>query len=191
MHTSLISLLTPFALLVGVATISMFALHGAIYLAMKSDGEMQARVRRWIPTLMAVFFGLTTLVVISTALFHQQLDEAYFRNIWFVIFPGGALATCITAWYLLRRGREFWAFVASGATIALLILSVAIGMFPNLLFSTIDPQYNLTAYNAASASNTLTVMLIIAVIGMPVVLLYTAGVYYFFRGKTELDSHSY
>jgi len=190
-QASLISLLTHFALLVGLTTVSMFALHGAIYLTMKTDGEMQARVRRWIPTLIAVFFGLTTVVVISTVLFHQQLDTTYMNNIWFIIFPAAALATCITAWRLLRHGREFWAFVASGATIALLIFSVAIGMFPNLLYSTIDPQYNLTVYNSASESNTLTVMLIIAVIGMPIVLLYTAGVYYFFRGKTELDTHSY
>jgi len=191
MQPSLISLLTPFALLVGVTTVSMVALHGGIYLTMKTDGEMQARVRRWIPTLMVVFFVLTTLVVISTVLFHQQLDQPYLNNIWLVIFPVGALAACLTAWRLLRQGREFWAFVASAATIALLIFSVGVGMFPNLLFSTINPQYNLTVYNAASESNTLTVMLIVAVIGIPIVLLYTTGVYYFFRGKTDLDSQSY
>ena len=92
---------------------------------------------------------------------------------------------------MLRIGREFWAFVASGAMIALLLISGAIGMFPNLLISTIDPQFNLTVYNAASAPNTLTVMLIIALIGMPIVLLYTAGVYYFFRGKVHVEPEGY
>jgi len=190
-QASLVSLLTPFALLVGVTTVSMVALHGAIYLSMKSDGEMQARVLRWIPILMAVFFVLTTLVVISTVLFHQQIDKPYLDNIWFIIFPLGALAACLTALWLLRRGREFSAFIASAATIALLIFSVAVGMFPNMLFSTINPQYNLTVYNAASESNTLTVMLIVALIGLPIVILYTVGVYYFFRGKTDLDAQSY
>jgi cytochrome d ubiquinol oxidase subunit II len=75
--------------------------------------------------------------------------------------------------------------------ITLLLVSGAIGMFPNLLISTINPQFNLTIYNGASAENTLAVMLVIALIGMPLVVLYTAGVYYFFRGKTKLDSGSY
>jgi cytochrome bd ubiquinol oxidase subunit II len=108
-----------------------------------------------------------------------------------VIFPAGALVTLIVAWNMLRKERYLQAFVASGATIALLLISGGIGMFPNLLISTTNPQYNLTIYNSASAASTLTVMLVFALIGMPVVLLYTAGVYYFFRGKTELDTHSY
>ena len=80
---------------------------------------------------------------------------------------------------------------ASGATIALLIVSVGAGMYPNLLVSTIDPAYNLTTSNAASADNTLTVLLIVAIIGIPFILTYTSGVYYFFRGKVRLTHHSY
>jgi cytochrome d ubiquinol oxidase subunit II len=107
------------------------------------------------------------------------------------IFPLGALVAIIVAWYMLRRGRDFAAFLGSGATIALLLISGGIGIYPNLLISTTNPQYNLTIYNSASESNTLTVMLVIALIGIPVVLLYMTGVYYFFRGKTRLDPHSY
>ncbi len=64
-------------------------------------------------------------------------------------------------------------------------------MFPNLLISSINDSYNLTVDNSASASNTLTVMLVVAVIGIPLVLVYTAGIYYFFRGKTALGPDSY
>jgi len=191
MQVALFQLLTPFALLVGVTTVAMFAMHGGIYLTMKTDGELQARVRRTIPRMMLAFFILNTLVVIAMVLFHQQITAAYLTNLWPVIFPAGALIALVVAWNMLRKGRDFAAFVASGAMIALLLISGGIGMFPNLLISTTDPQYNLTIYNAASAPNTLTVMLAIALIGMPIVLLYTAGVYYFFRGKTELDTHSY
>jgi cytochrome d ubiquinol oxidase subunit II len=134
---------------------------------------------------------LNTLVVIAMILFHQQITAIYLTQIWPVIFPAGALIALIVAWDRLRKGRDFAAFVASGTMIALLLISGGIGMFPNLLISTTSPQYNLTIYNSASAPNTLTVMLVIALIGMPIVLLYTAGVYYFFRGKTELDTHSY
>ena len=67
----------------------------------------------------------------------------------------------------------------------------AIGLYPNLLISTTDPAYNLTAVNAASADNTLQVALIVAVLGMPFVLLYTAGVYWIFRGKATVGSDGY
>jgi cytochrome d ubiquinol oxidase subunit II len=191
MHVTLIELLTPFALLVGVTTVAMFALHGGIYLSMKTEGDLQDRVRRWLPKIMVAFIVLNTLVVIAIVLSRQQIAAPYLSNIWPVIFPAGALIALITAWWMLRKERDFLAFVASGAMIALLLISGAIGLFPNLLISTTDPAFNLTIYNAASAPNTLTVMLIIALIGMPIVLLYTSGVYYFFRGKTQLDTHSY
>ena len=150
---------------------------------MKTEGELQAACAAGFPRIMVVFFVLNTLVVIATVLFQQQITARYLTDIWPVIFPAGALIALIVAWRMLRAGRDFLAFVASGAMIALLLISGAIGMFPNLLISTIDPQFNLTIYNAASAPNTLTVMLIIALIGMPIVLLYTAGVYYFFRAR--------
>jgi cytochrome d ubiquinol oxidase subunit II len=73
----------------------------------------------------------------------------------------------------------------------LLLFSGAVGLYPNLLISDVDARYNLRVDNAASASNTLTVMLVFAVIGIPLILLYTSGVYYFFRGKTEVGSDSY
>jgi cytochrome bd ubiquinol oxidase subunit II len=92
---------------------------------------------------------------------------------------------------MLRRGDAFRAFLFSSATIGLLLVSGGIGLFPNLIISTLDPAYSLTIDNAAAAENTLQVALIIALIGMPFVLLYTAGVYYIFRGKTVVDTHGY
>ena len=75
--------------------------------------------------------------------------------------------------------------------IAGLLVSAAVGLFPNLLVSTLSPSHNLTIFNAASQANTLTVMLIMALIGMPFVLLYTAGVYYIFRGRVQIGPSSY
>jgi cytochrome bd ubiquinol oxidase subunit II len=191
MHVSLIDLLTPFALLVGVATVAMFAAHGAIYLVMKTEGELQARLERALPRLLGIFFVLNTLVVIAMVLYRQQITERYTNDIWPVIFPAAALLALIAAWLLVRRGEMFRAFIASSAMIALLIISGAIGIYPNLLISTTDPAYNLTVTNAASADNTLMVCLIVALIGMPFVLLYTTGVYWFFRGKATVDSDGY
>ena len=190
-RVSLIDLLTPFALLVGVTTVAMLAAHGAIYLVMKTDGELQARIERILPRLLVIFFVLNTLVVVAMVLFRQDITERYTKDIWPVIFPAAALAALIGAWLFVRRGQTFRAFICSSAMIALLIVSGAVGIYPNLLISTTDPAYNLTVTNAASADNTLTVTLIVALIGMPFVLLYTAGVYWFFRGKATVDSHGY
>ena len=188
---SLIDLLNPYALLIGVSTVSMFALHGALFLNLKTEGELERCVRRSIPIAMAGFFALTTIAVISTAIWQDEVSDRFLSEVWPMIFPGLALVTLVATWYLLQRGLDFWAFIASGATIALLLISGAIGMFPNLLISSINNDYNLTVDNSASASNTLTVMLVVALIGIPLVLLYTAGIYYFFRGKTALGPDSY
>ena len=190
-QVSLIDLLTPFALLVGVTTVAMLAAHGAIYLVIKTEDELQARLVRVVPRLLGIFFVLNTLVVITMVLFQQQITERYTNDIWPVIFPAAALLALIAAWMLVRRGEMFRAFICSSAMIALLIVSGAIGIYPNLLISTTDPAYNLTVTNAASADNTLMVCLIVALIGIPFVLLYTTGVYYIFRGKATVDSDGY
>lgn len=188
---SLFNLLTPFALLVGVTTVLMLAAHGAIYLSLKTEGDLQARVRRLAPILLFAFFVLNTVIVLMTVLFRREIFDSYLARLWPVIFPALALVLVITAYFMLRRGKDLLAFLASGAMIAMLLFSAAAGLYPNLMISTTDPAFNLTIFNSASAPNTLQVMLVIALIGMPFVLLYTAGVYYFFRGKVRLDPTSY
>ena len=189
--TGLISLLTPFALLVGVATVAMFAVQGGLYLLIKTDGELQERIQRAVPRLMIAFFVLNTLVVIAIVVFHQHIADRYIDDLWPVIFPAAALVALGAAYALVRRGEPFRAFLASSAMIGLLLISGGVGLYPNLIISTIDPAYSLTIFNAASADNTLVVCLIFALIGIPFILAYTTGVYYIFRGKTVVDSHGY
>lgn len=188
---SLIDLLGPYALLVGVTTVAMFAVHGSIYLAMKAEGPLHDRVRRYVPWLLLIFFVLATATVVTTAVFQDEVSDRYLTDIWPIVVPAAALVSFVATWRLLGQQRDFWAFVASGTMIALLLISGAVGLYPNLLISSMNDNYNLTVDNAASASNTLTVMLVVAAIGLPLVLLYTAGVYYFFRGKTRLGPDSY
>jgi cytochrome d ubiquinol oxidase subunit II len=187
---SVLDLLHPFALLVGATTIAMLAMHGAVYLNLKTEGALQQRAQRALPRLMGTFAILAVVTVVLMVASDFQPVSAY-EQIWPFTFPLGALAAFTGVWFSVRRGLEFRAFLCSAAVIALLLFSVGIGLFPNLLISTTNPQYNLTVSNAASASNTLTILLIIAVIGLPFVLLYTGGVYYIFRGKVRLSSESY
>ena len=189
--TNLIELLTPFNLLVGVTTVAMFAMHGAIYLIMKTEDELQARIRRFLPFLMGLFVLLNTLMVILSIALELPFTDRYLEQLWPVIFPAAALGAMVAVWYLVQQARYFYAFLASSVMILLLLVAGGIGMHPNLLISTIDQAYNLTIFNAASEEPTLIVALIIALIGMPFVLLYTAGVYYIFRGKVRVDNTSY
>lgn len=191
MFPDLLALLSPYALLVGLTTVFMLALHGSIYLSMKTEGDSLVRIKRWIPRLLVIFFAFNTLVVAASILLHETAAVNYLARPWLVIFPAASLACVIAAWIMVRRERYFTAFILSAAMIAGLLFSAAVGLYPNLLISTIDPAYSLTIFNAASAPNTLTVMLIIALIGMPFVLLYTGGVYYIFRGRVQLGPESY
>ncbi len=190
-RTTLFELLTPFALLVGLATVAMFAMHGAIYLIMKTEGELQARCKRYLIYLMGGFVALNTLVVIVAVIMGMPFTDRYLDEIWPIILPAAALVAMGAVWYFVQRARYFSAFTASSLMILLLLAAGAIGMHPNLLISSIDAAYNLTIFNAASGENTLMVALVIALIGMPFVLLYTTGVYYIFRGKVSVEPDSY
>ena len=188
---SLIDLLSPFALLFGVTTVAMLALHGSLYLRMKLEGELLERLEGWVPRLAIAFVVLMTALVVLMIVDDQQITHRFVQDIWPVIFPAGALVALIVAWRMLKAGRDFEAFLASSAMIGLLLVSAAIGLYPNLLISSIDPAYNLTTLNAAAAENTLQVCLIVAIIGIPFILLYTTGVYYIFRGKTQVEPEGY
>jgi cytochrome d ubiquinol oxidase subunit II len=184
-------LLSPFSLLIGGTTIVMLAMHGALYLNIKTEGALQERIQGLIPVLMVAFVIFNTLSVLAAILEQDYVTGRYLQQIWPVVFPAAALGCMALAWRLMRKDKELGALLASGGVIGLLIVSVGVGVYPNLLISKLDPAYNLTIFNAASAPNTLMVMLIITAIGMPFVLLYTFGVYYIFRGKVRLGHNSY
>lgn len=104
---------------------------------------------------------------------------------------GVALSAFVVMVVMVRRGRDAAAFFSSSAMLAFLLATVSAGLYPNMLKSSTDPSFSMTVTNASAASNTLTVMLIVAIIGIPFVLLYTAGVQYIFRGKVKLTASSY
>jgi cytochrome d ubiquinol oxidase subunit II len=191
MTMAFVDLLTPYPLIVGGTTVALFALHGAIYLVLKTEGEMQARVRRWVRPLMITFILAYAITTLATLLYMpHMIDRIRARPILFAV----PVATVLIVANIPREifhGRDFRAFVSSSMTIVLLMALVGLGLYPTLLRSSTDPTLSLTAYNAASSQTTLNIMLLIAAIGVPIVLLYTTAIYWIFRGKTRLGSHSY
>lgn len=190
-HGTMLDLLRPYALLVGVFVVSMFAMHGSIYLYLKTEGELQERIHRWIWRTFFVFLALfilttaVTLVYIPRATYNFQ----HYPWAWIVVVLNLlAIANIPRAIY---HGRPLYAFITSCCTIAAFNFLFGIALFPNLLVSTIDPAYSLDVYNAASSQKTLWIMTLIAALGMPFVLTYTAVIYWTFRGKVQLGKFSY
>jgi cytochrome d ubiquinol oxidase subunit II len=189
--TSILDLLNPFALLVGLASIAMVTVHGALYLNLKTEGMLQERVQRLVPVSMAIFALLAALAGAAVFLQDDPIADGYLANPWRFIFPIAAAAAFVGSWLNFRRGHEALALAFSGGTIALLLVAVGAGLYPNLLVSTTDSAFSMTTANAASADTTLTILTIVAIIGIPFVLAYTSGVYYIFRGKVHLSHDSY
>lgn len=210
-HGTFLNLITPYTLITGVFNLMMFSLHGAIYLYMKTEGDLQKQVGSWI---MKIYILFVILFVILTAV-TLYLKPEMIANFSFgkVNFPGEQhtlivkhqTLISIIAWSVvflnilsianiprtLRRNKPKQMFLSSACTIAALILLFALGIFPNMMISNVSAYYNLDIYNASSTAYTLRNMFIIALIGFPFVLTYTIAIYWTYRGKTILDDHSY
>ncbi len=188
---NLLSQVNWYALLVGCLTVSLFALHGAIYLYLKTEHELQARVRR---SINGLFYAFATLyVVVSIATWwhvpHATENIAAYPVLWIVpVLNALAVLNIPRAMHLEKPG---YAFFTSSMVILALASLFSVAIFPNFVLSTIDPAYNVTLENARSSAATLQTMLIIAVIGMPCVLSYTVVIYWIFRGKVTLEKNSY
>ena len=188
---SLLDQLYWYPLLVGCLTVSLFALHGAIYLYLKTEDELQSRVRGAITPLFLVFTGIYVIVTIATWLHvpHATKNLSMFPWLWFVpALNGLAVLNIPRAMHLRKPG---YAFFTSAMVILAFAALFSVAIFPNFMLSTIDPAYSVTMENARSSQQTLATMLVIAAIGMPCVLSYTVIVYWIFRGKVKLDPHSY
>ncbi len=184
-------LLNPFALLVGVTTVALFMMHGAIYVVLKTEGELHDLMRSWVNNAIIFFVICYATTTMATLLYLPHMAN-FFREypVLFVV-PLGTMLAIANIPREIHHGRDFLGFLSSCAAMAGLMLLVGIGMFPNLVLARPDPSLSLTVFNAASSPKTLKIMLIIAAIGVPLVLAYTTSIYYIFRGKTKLDPMSY
>ncbi len=188
---SFLGLLHPYALLMGVTTVALFAMHGAIYLVLKTEGELQAGVRARVNPLIIAFILSYVLLTLATLLYVPHVTEAFRREPWFFALVVPVVLAIANIPREVNRGREFYAFLSSCAAMAGLMAIFGIGNYPYLVFSHPLPEHSLTAFNAASSPKTLGIMLTIALIGLPVVLAYSVSIYWIFRGKVRLDKMSY
>ncbi len=188
---NLLHQLHPYALIVGVTTVALFMMHGAIFLVMKTADELNEQVRSWVRPTIIFFLVMYVVTTIATLLYLPRMADPFRENPWLFIVPLLSVLAIANIPREIHHGRTFRAFLSSSFAIAALLALFGIGMFPELIHSNPDESLSMTAFNASSSPLTLKTMLIMAVIGMPLVIAYTFSIYRIFRGKVKLDDMSY
>lgn len=186
-----LSFFNPFSILVAITTLALFLMHGAIYLTMKTENRLYAKLHI-LSNNFIIFFVLSFVITtLYTLLYVPHLSD-FFRNnpIGFII-PVLMVLAIANIPRQIKKGKYRYAFISSAVTIALLLIMVAMEVFPYLLYSTAEKGNSITISNAASSPKTMKILLIIALIGTPLVALYTSFVFWTFKGKVKLDETSY
>ncbi len=186
-----LGLLNPYSIVVGLLSLVMFVMHGALYMAIKTEGDLRDRMSRWASGSWVVSIVLYIVATAYTGLVSPHLFVDILGNPLFWIAFVFLLAAIVYLPVALKAGKYMRAFLSSSVMIAGMIALAGISMFPRLVPSLVNPDYSLTAYNASSTPRTLTTMLIIALVGMPIVIAYTVYVYRVFKGKTVVVEESY
>ncbi|HUE36335.1 MAG TPA: cytochrome d ubiquinol oxidase subunit II [Candidatus Acidoferrum sp.] len=186
-----LGLLQPYPLLLGVTTVALFMMHGAIYGAMKTEGELHDKLRGWAMNSIIFFVICAATTTMATLLYVPHMAARVKDHPWLFSIVLVNMLSIANIPREFHRGKDWLAFVSSCATMATLMLLFGIDQFPNMVYSWPNPENSLTIYNGASSPKTLEIMLVIAGIGVPVVLAYTACIYWVFRGKVKMDRTSY
>jgi cytochrome d ubiquinol oxidase subunit II len=176
---SFFDLLNPYALLAGLVTLTLFATHGAIFLALKTDGPVRAQARG-----LAARVGALCVALAAAFLLWTQLS--YGRD-WTWASAGLAAVALVGALLANLRGREGWAFLATAVTIVGATVTLFGNLYPHVLPSTVDESFGLTVTNAASTPYTLKIMTWVAAFFTPVVLAYQAWTYWVFRKRLTVE----
>lgn len=183
--------LNPYAIIVGLTTLALFMMHGAIYLALKTEGALYEFVGMWVNRAIIAFIIMFIITSAYTMLFVEHMVVIMKEQPVLLLVPLIALLSIANIPRLAVKNKYTQAFVFSSITVSMLFVLSAFGLYPTLLRSTVDPAYSLDIYNSAASQKTLGIMLLMASIGAPLVGLYTFIVYRSFRGTVKLDEHSY
>ncbi|QDU71110.1 cytochrome d ubiquinol oxidase subunit II [Mucisphaera calidilacus] len=186
-----LGLLNPYAILVGIMGVFAFALHGSIYLYLKTEGDFQESLRPVMWRMFFVFVAFYTIMSGWTFFNLPHATETFFNYpiLWAV--PVLNLLAILNIPRAINQRNEGYAFISSACMIAAFVFLFITALFPYLVPASNNPANSLTIMNAASSVKTLAIMLIIAVVGMPCVIAYTAIIYWTFRGKVTIDETSY
>lgn len=186
------ALLTPYPLLISFFGISCFMMHGALYLLMKTEGPFHDKVRRWAHRTVTAFLILWLIASVATFLRHPRMLSPFFHHPIVALFPFLSLVSIVSIFVMIRKRKDGYAFLGSCLAIFFLLALFAIGTFPDIAYSTLNPSANsLTLMNSSSSELALWIMVGVTLTGAPLSFFYFPYIYRVFKGKVVLDSHSY
>ncbi len=181
---NLLTLLNPYGILGGLLFLSLFLVHGSLWLAAKSEDEVYLRAGSTVHALWPILIVIAVLFLIYTA-FQTSVYENYLSSPVLFIIP----ALCVCALFLIRiyaGQKSYWkAWFASCIAIVCATLFGVVGIYPNLFPSSLDAKYSMTIYNSASSPLSLKIMLVVALIFVPIVIIYQGWAYTLFKGKVK------
>jgi cytochrome bd ubiquinol oxidase subunit II len=190
-HGGFFNLLNPYSLMIGVTTVSLFAMHGAIYVVLKTEGELQQKARIWVNRTIWTFIVCYVVATVVTLLFMPHMARNFKEYPILLVVPLVNLLTVLNIPREIFHKREMRAFLFSCLNIGCLLALFGIGLFPNIVTSSMGLDANLTLRTASSSLASQTTMFSITLLGLPFVLAYTAAIYWVFRGKVDTESLHY
>ena len=187
---TLLTLLNPYGLLGGVLFVCLFLVHGSLWLAVKTEGALQARAGAMAARLWPVLLVVADMFLLGTRT-QTPLFGNYLARPILLLIPTLAVASLIYTYVLIRKSAWWKAWFASSLTIVSITLFGVVGLYPNLFPSSLAPAASLTAFNSASSPLTLKIMLGVALTFVPLVIAYQTWVHFLFKGKVREQDVTY
>lgn len=185
------SFLSPYAIMVGLTTLSLFMTQGAIFLLLKTEGRLYTRLTFLLKKSMIFFIVSFAATSLYTLVFLPNVTDKFREYPVFFVLPVLAFLAVANIPRLISKKKYAYALIFSSLTMAFLLMLVAFQLYPVLLPSKISSEYSVTIYNAASSQKSLGIMLTIVAIGSPLLAGYFLFLYKTFHGKVKLDDTSY
>lgn len=183
---TLFDLLNPYSLVGGLVTLTLFTLHGALFLEMKTVGVIRERVggitRKLLPVVIVLTLGFVAFSAVDTDMF----DEINFLQIISIL---GAVVSLLLCGYMIWQNRYGVAFIGTSLTIVFVVILLFSSLYPNVMITTLETGRNLTISDASSTEYTLKIMTVVALFFVPIVLLYQGWTYWVFRQRITNDAH--
>lgn len=181
----------PYSIMAAVFTTSLFLMHGSIFLMMKTEGAFHEKMRNLVNPCIIFFIMCYAIVTMATLIYYPHMTEAIKERPYIFLVALVNMFAIANIPREINLGRDGLAFLSSSLNIICLVALFGIGSYPDIIRAPNDPANSLTIWNSASSEYTLSILLLIAAIGAPMVIAYTILIYYIFHGKVRLDATSY
>ncbi|MEN0003626.1 MAG: cytochrome d ubiquinol oxidase subunit II [Bacteroidota bacterium] len=186
-----LSFFNVYALLTGLTVLALMTLHGGIYLCLKTEGKLFDKVERLVKSAIIAFVILFSILSLYSLVYFPHLSDRFKDVPYLFVVPLLGILSIANVPRLVSKQKFLSAFIFSSLTFSFLLLTVAIELYPQLLFATNKVENSITIYNAASSDKSLGIMLGFVAVGVPLIIGYTYFVYRAFWGKVQLDETSY